>query len=149
MSSKNGSKAVRILKNPVTKIFILILVVAAVGYGIFILGQRSGAKKQLAIDTKKIEEAKRTSSMFPGLTNPSLTRKTTVGTITKVDDKGMEVAPKTGDKVKIKFDKSTIFTGSDLKKTDVKALKKDQKVIVSSKINDDKSLTAIRVRIQK
>jgi hypothetical protein len=76
-------------------------------------------------------------------------RKTTLGTISAVNGKTIEITPRQGDKVKVNIDDQTQITGGDGKKTDAGALKKDEKVIVTSKVNTDKSLTAQRIRIQR
>ncbi len=144
---KGGAKKViRFTKKPVVKIPIIILVVIAAAYGIFYLGQQSGAKNQKAEDAKTIASAKKNP------TNPSsslMNRKTFIGTVSSVNDKALEITPRTGDKVTIKITSDTKVTGSDAKKTDVKAIKKDQKVIVSTTKDKDGKYTATRIRIQK
>lgn len=148
---KNGARRAggslkRFVKKPIAKkLFIIFLVIGCI-YGIFYLGQQSGAKNQKAEDAKTIP-TRLGSSRSP---SSAQSRKTVIGTISAVDEKSFEVAPRQGDKVRIVFDKDTQVTGADGKKTDTKALKKDQKVIVTSKISSDKkTYTAQRIRIQK
>lgn len=142
---KIGSKAKSFAKKPIAKKLLFLVVILAIGYGIFVLGQRSGAKNQKALDAKT--NATRTGSRRPSSSN--LSRKTTLGTVTTVNGKTIEITPRQGDKVKVTIDDTTQITGSDGKKADAGALKKDEKVIVTSKVNADKSLTAQRIRIQR
>lgn len=142
---KIGSKAKSFAKKPIAKKLLFLVVILAIGYGIFVLGQHSGAKNQKALDAKT--NAARTSSRRS--TSPMQSRKTTLGTISAVNGKTIEITPRQGDKVKVNIDDQTQITGGDGKKTDAGALKKDEKVIVTSKVNTDKSLTAQRIRIQR
>ena len=148
---KNGARKVasstkRFAKKPIAKKLLLILIVAFCVYGIFYLGQQSGAKNQKAEDVKKIAASNNNNT---SRTAASTSRKTFIGTIASVSDKSMELTPRTGDKVKVTIDDTTRITGGDAKKSDVKALKKDQKVIVSTTKSKDGVYTATRIRIQK
>lgn len=128
---------------PITKKLLIAIMVLAVAYGIFYLGQQSGIAKQKELNKKVLisEQNKTPSSTTP--------RKSFIGTITSVDEKNLELTTTRGDKAKIVINSSTRITGSDAKKTDSKSLKKDQKVMVSSVRNKDDTYTATRIRIQK
>lgn len=134
------------IKKPAFKYLLLVILIGAAGYGLFYAGQQDGIKKQKAIDAKKV-----TSSVARARNNlpSSMSRKTFIGTITSIKDTSIEIALKTGEQQTLTINDETRITGSDAKKTDDTALKKDQKVIVSSTKNKDGSYTATRIRIQK
>jgi len=141
----------KIIKTPAFRYLLLIIFIGLAGYGLFYAGQQNGIKTQKAIDAKN-----RTSTRIPGSTlnpdnknAPSQNRRSIIGTLTKIDGNNLEVKDRAGKITKIKLDDKTQITGSDLKKTDAKALKADQKVIITGTKNSDKSLTATRVRIQR
>ena len=142
--TKKGFKS--FFKKPVVKIVLIVILVAVYSYGLFYLGQQSGAKKQKEIDAKKIAAATtQKKNSLPSMLN----RKTFIGTVASISDKSIEIVPKTGNKTKVAINNETRVTGSDAQKTDVKAIKKDQKVIVSTTKDKDGKYTATRIRIQR
>ncbi len=145
--AKKAAKSVSTFsKKPIAKKLLLVLVVIAAAYGIFYLGQQSGAKKQKELDAKKVSTAlEQNKNRLP----PMMNRKTFIGSISSIDKKTIEITPRTGDKVKVGINDETRITGSDAKKIDIAALKKDQKVIVSTTKDKNGSYTATRIRIQK
>lgn len=144
-SRKVSSKIKTFVKKPIVKRILLVLVVVACAYGIFYLGQKSGAAKQKELDKKTVSSASQSNKR----TLSSASRKTFIGTIASVNNKEIEIAPRTGDKVKVTINDETRITGIDAKKVDVNALKKDQKVIVSTTKDKKGTYTSTRIRIQK
>lgn len=140
---KAASSVKNIVKKPIVKKLFLVCIVIACAYGIFYLGQKSGAAQQKELDKRVVTSASQNSR------STIASRKTYIGTISSIDNKTIEITPRTGDKVKVTIDNNTRITGSDSKKTDAKALKKDQKVIVSSMKNKEGKYTATRIRIQR
>lgn len=144
---KKSKKAFKsFVKKPVVKIVLIVILVVAYSYGLFYLGQQSGVKKQKELDAKKVSTAlEQNKNRLP----PMMNRKTFIGSISSIDKKTIEITPRTGDKVKVSINDETRITGSDAKKIDFAALKKDQKVIVSTTKDKNGSYTATRIRIQK
>lgn len=149
---KNGAKkaahsAKSFAKKPIAKKLLIVLLVVVCAYGIFYAGQQSGAKKQKAEDAKAVATSTKTSS---SRSRTSMSRKTFIGTVASITDQVIEISPRTGDKTKVTINSETRITGSDGKKSDIQAIKKDQKVIVSTtKDKEGKSYTATRIRIQR
>lgn len=145
-AKKAAHSAKSFAKKPIAKKLLIVLLVIACAYGIFYLGQQSGIAKQKELDKKLVSSSRDRSTDRPSATQ---NRKTFIGTVASISDKQIEVTPRTGDKAKVVITETTRITGSDGKKTDVKAIKKDQKVIVSTTKDKDGKYTATRIRIQK
>lgn len=116
-------------------------------FGVYTLGMNNGKE-----DAKKIvppSSAGYRESMMNGSNSP-LRRWSAIATITEVNDKKLSFKDSTGKEQTASFTKETVFLGSDGKKTDVKALKKDQKVIISGdKDEKGENRTVSRIRLQK
>jgi hypothetical protein len=116
-------------------------------FGVYTLGTKNG--KENAKTSVSSSSAGNRDSMLNGSNSP-LRRWSAIATITEVSDKKLSFKDSAGKEQKASFTKETAFLGSDGKKTDVKALKKDQKVIISGE-KDEKgeNRTVTRIRIQK
>ena len=141
----------KVIKKPAFRYLLVVLAIGLVGYGIFVAGEHRGAKRQAAIDEKKRTSllTNRPGTQLNKLPNGQ-TRKSVFGTVTKVSDNSIDVKARTNNTTTtIAIDKNTIITGPDAKKTDAKALKNDQSVIVSGIADKSGNVTAQRIRIQK
>lgn len=137
-----------IFKNKAGQALAVVAILVLAGYLLYSAGERAGVKKQIAADKKSMSSNK--TGLPPGLSNTvNLKRKSIVGNVVNVSAKSIEVKPKNGETVKAKIDEDTTVYGVDRKKTDYKAIKKDQLVYITANIEDDKSNTATRIRIQK
>lgn len=116
-------------------------------FGVYTLGMNNG--KDDAKKTGPSSNAGYRDSMMNGSNSP-LRRWSAIATITDVNDKKLSFKDSAGKEQTATFTKETVFLGSDGKKTDVKALKKDQKVIISGE-KDEKGENRIvtRIRLQK
>ena len=82
--------------------------------------------------------------------NTPIRRWSAIATITAVDAKKISFKDSAGKDQTSNFTKETLVMGSDGKKTDIKALKKDQKIIISGdKDQKGENRTVTRIRIQK
>ena len=127
-----------------TKMIIALLAVLLV-FGIYKLGDRNGANRE------KTSKTNGSSFSSASTANRNASRRwSSIGTITDVNDKTIKVKDARGKEQTASFTKDTIVTSSDGKQTDAKALKKDQKVIVTGdKDEKGNNLTVSRIRIQK
>ena len=137
-----------IFKNRAGQVLAIIAVLVFSGYMLYEAGERAGVKKQAA-EAKKTAATNK-SGLPLGLTNNiNLKRKSIVGNVLNVSATFIEVKQKNGQTIKAKIDDDTAVYGLDRKKTDYKVIKKDQLVYITANIEDDKSNTANRIRIQK
>ena len=79
----------------------------------------------------------------------TIPRWSAIGTVQEVSDKVIKVKNSKGDVQEAQITKDTIITDKTAKKTDIKAVAKDQKVIISGTKDDKGKLTALRIRIEK
>ncbi len=116
-------------------------------FGVYMLGTKNG--KENAYTRVSSSNSGNRDAMSSGSSSP-LRRWTAIATIIDVNDKKLSFKDSAGKEQTATFTKESVFLGSDGKKTDVKALKKDQKVIISgNKDEKGENRTVTRIRIQK
>ena len=137
-----------IFKNKAGQVLAIVAILIFSGYMLYEAGERAGVKKQIAESKKSISSNK--AGLPTGLTNlTNLKRRSIIGNVVNISAKSLEVKTKSNEYIKVKIDKNTVVYGIDRKKTDYKAIKKDQLVYVTANIDDSKSTIATRIRIQK
>ena len=131
----------------VVKVIVFALI-AALMFGIYQTGYNNGKKQAKTISpTLPLDFRDR---IQPGGGAMQSRRWSAIGTITDVNDKTIKIKDSRDKEESANFTKDTSVIGSDGKKTDVKALKKGQKIIISGEKDDkDQNRTVTRIRIQK
>lgn len=122
----------------VTKI-ILGLIVVAILLGVYKLGVNNG-KDQKANQSP--------ASRLQSAANSASKRWSQIGTVTEVTDSKIKIKDSKGEEEAL-VNGETVVTGSDGKKADIKAVKKDQRVVATGTKDDKGVQTATRIRIQK
>ncbi|MCX6727556.1 MAG: hypothetical protein NTX11_01960 [Candidatus Saccharibacteria bacterium] len=148
---KKQSKPAKKVTFTITFNLIVKLIIAAaillVLFGVYTLGTNNGKKN--AKTTLPTPVAGYRDSMMNGSNTP-IRRWSAIATITAVDAKKISFKDSAGKDQTANFTKETLVMGSDGKKTDIKALKKDQKIIISGdKDQKGENRTVTRIRIQK
>ena len=126
---------------------VIVAAILLVLFGVYTLGSNNGKKN--AKITLPTPGAGYRDSMMNG-SNPPIRRWSAIATITDVNDKKISFKDSQNKEQSATFTKESSVIGSDGKKTDFKALKKDQKIIISGdKDQKGENRTVTRIRIQK
>ncbi len=138
---KFGSILKKAFKSKITYVIIAILLII----GAYFLGSHQGAQKQKKADEKAHPSAVNASGSNPASQN----RWTSVGTVQDISATSITVKDSRGETKQAKIESNTAVVDSKAAKTNVQAIKKDQKVIISGTKDDKGNLTATRIRIQQ